>query len=157
SQLKRRIMLLLDRDFHTELTSPAWWRAVVHFVMALAVLSLSLLSVRPARAVPGPRSGAEAPQAKEAPAAKPQEKTEANESVWVVDSQGKAKDHVTFYRSDTVFRSLGPERATAEPLGQSSSDGSFQLSAADLKAARERRAQIVAVADGSGPAFVDPS
>ena len=84
-------------------------------------------------------------------------KTEANsaggETVRVFDPQGKPAAGVKFYRSDTVFHSLYQEPGAAVLLGQSGPDGSFLLSSLDVKAASERKAQIVAMADGCGPGF----
>jgi beta-lactamase regulating signal transducer with metallopeptidase domain len=48
SQLKRRILMLLDRDFRLEPTCPRRWRLSVRGATALSVLALSVLTFRPA-------------------------------------------------------------------------------------------------------------
>ena len=48
SQLKRRILMLLDRDFRLEPTCPRCWGLGVRGAMALSVLALSVLTFRPA-------------------------------------------------------------------------------------------------------------
>ena len=50
SQLKRRILMLLDRDFRLEPTCPRRWGLFVRGAMALSVLALSVLTFRPAAA-----------------------------------------------------------------------------------------------------------
>ena len=47
SQLKRRIIMLLDRDFRVEPTCPRRWGLGVRAGMALAVLALSFMTFRP--------------------------------------------------------------------------------------------------------------
>jgi beta-lactamase regulating signal transducer with metallopeptidase domain len=157
SQLKRRIVMLLDRDFRVELTCPQWWRFTVRSAMALTVLSLSVMSFRPAPALAEPANAPAPQEATQKSPAKTGEKSAGGEMIRVFDSQGKPAAGVKFYRSDTVFRSLFQDPGTAVLLGQSDKGGSFLLSPPDVKAAREGTAQIVAIADGAGPAFVDPS
>jgi WD40 repeat protein len=53
SQLKRRILMLLDRDFHLEPTCPRRWRLGVRGAMTLSVLALSVLTFRPAAGAVG--------------------------------------------------------------------------------------------------------
>ncbi len=64
SQLKRRILMLLDRDFRLEPTCPRRWGVLVRGAMAVSVLALSVLTFRPAavgadspRPQAGPESG----------------------------------------------------------------------------------------------------
>ena len=47
SQLKKRILMLLDRDFRLEPTCPRRWGLSVRGAMALSVLALSVLTFRP--------------------------------------------------------------------------------------------------------------
>ena len=53
SQLKRRILMLLDRDFRLEPTCPRRWGLGVRVAMALSVLALSVLTFRPAAVAVG--------------------------------------------------------------------------------------------------------
>ena len=53
SQLKRRILMLLDRDFRLEPTCPRRWGLSVRGAMALSVLALSVLTFRPAAVAVG--------------------------------------------------------------------------------------------------------
>lgn len=48
SQLKRRILMLLDRDFRLEPTCPTRWRLGMRGAMTLSALALSFLTFRPA-------------------------------------------------------------------------------------------------------------
>ena len=48
SQLKKRILVLLDRDFRLEPTCPRCWSLGVRGAMTLSVLALSVLTFRPA-------------------------------------------------------------------------------------------------------------
>ncbi len=64
SQLKRRILMLLDRDFRLEPTCPRRWGLGVRGAMALSVLALSVLTFRPAAVAvgadsPRPQAGRE--------------------------------------------------------------------------------------------------
>jgi beta-lactamase regulating signal transducer with metallopeptidase domain len=156
SQLKKRIGMLLDRDFRVELTCPQWWRLTVRAAMAVSVLSLSVMSFRPARALAEPNAPA-AQEAKPKSPAQTETKSAGGETVRVFDSQGKPAAGVKFYRCDTVFHIDDKVPGAAVLFGQSGPDGSFRLSAQDVTAANERRTQIVAMSDGSGPAFIDPS
>jgi protocatechuate 3,4-dioxygenase beta subunit len=156
SQLKRRIVVLLDHDFRVEMTCPRWWRVAVRSAMALAVLALSVISFRPVALAQAPDDPATQEPKQDLPV-KPDEKSADGEMVRVVDAHGKPAAGVKFYRCDTQFRSLEKERETAVLLGQSGPDGSFRLAAQDVQAAKEHMSEIVAMADGSGPAFVDQS
>jgi beta-lactamase regulating signal transducer with metallopeptidase domain len=156
SQLKRRIMMLLDRDFHVELTCPTSWRFTARAAMALSVLSLSVLSFRPAPALAKQNTRAQE-EAKPKSPAQSETNSAGGETVRLLNSQGKPASGVKFYRSDTVFHSRDQEPGAAVLIGQSGPDGSFLLKAQDVKAAKEDAVQIVAISDGSGPAFVDPS
>jgi WD40 repeat protein len=64
SQLKKRIVTLLDRDFHLEPTCPRRWGLGVRGAMTLAVLALSIVSFRPAAVAVG--AGRSRPKGREA-------------------------------------------------------------------------------------------
>jgi beta-lactamase regulating signal transducer with metallopeptidase domain len=146
SQLKRRIVLLLDHSFRVEMTCPRWWRVSVRAASALTVLSLSIMSFRPAPTLANPQNDPASQQTKPSTPPAIDAISKAGETVRVVDSQGKPVANANFYSS-----------STAEFLGQSGPDGLFSISAQAVKGAKERTIQIVAVADGFGPAFDDPS
>ena len=88
---------------------------------------------------------------------KADEKTKDGATIQVLDPDGKPAAGAAVYRSDTVFRSLDRDPTTAALLTRTGPDGSFHLSPDDAKAALERQAQFVIMAEGCGPAFVDSS
>ena len=157
SQLKKRIVMLLDRDFRVELTCPQWWRFTVRAAILVSVLSLSVMSFRPAPALAEPQNTAAPQVAEKKSPAHIETKSAGGETVKVLGPEGKPAAGAKFYRSDAVFRSHLQASGTVVLLGESGNDGSFVLSSPDVKVVNERKAQIVAMADGAGPAFVDPS
>jgi WD40 repeat protein len=96
SQLKRRILMLLDRDFRLEPTCPRRWSLGVCGAMALYVLALSVLTFRPAAVA----VEADPPGLQAARESGP-EKVEAFESgatVKVVDPDGKLAEAEAGFR-----------------------------------------------------------
>jgi protocatechuate 3,4-dioxygenase beta subunit len=84
-------------------------------------------------------------------------KSKAEETIRVVDPDGKPARGAKVYRSDTRFRSMDHDPRTAEFLAETGPDGSVRLSPDVTKAAMDRQEQVLATAEGSGPAFADPS
>ena len=139
SQLKRRIVMLLDRDFRVEPTCPRRWGLGVRGGMALSVLALSVLTFRPA-AVGRSRPGRPDPAPQAAREAEPpkREAVESGATVRVLDPDGKPAAGAAVYRSNATFRHVDMSRGTAVLLTRTGPDGSFRLSPADAKAARDR-------------------
>ncbi len=159
SQLKRRIIMLLDRDFRVEPTCPRRWGLGVRGAMALAILALSVLTFRPAAVGADPPGSPVAPQAGQKPDPKASHGTESGATVRVLDPDGKPAAGAVVYKFDIAFHSLAHETKPKPPvlLTRTGSDGSFRLAPDDAKAALEHDAQFVITAEGYGPAFVDPS
>ncbi len=147
SQLKRRIVMLLDRDFRVEPTCPRRWGLGVRAGTALAVLALSFTTFRPSVVGADPPGSTAAPQAGQKPDPKASQGTESGATVRVLDPDGQPAAGARVYR----------EPGAAVPLTQTGPDGSFRLSPDDVKAAREGDARFVVMAEGCGPAFVDRS
>jgi beta-lactamase regulating signal transducer with metallopeptidase domain len=182
SQLKRRIVMLLDPDFRVETTCPKQWRRLVAAGTALGVLSLSVLTFRPAAvaadplndpvlhregeppgephsypARPEPRPPGTAPGHREGEPPGEPHSQRSGATIRIVEPDGNPAARAQVYKSDNTFRSLDQEPGKAILLGQTAPDGSFTLSPEDAQAARDRNSQIVVMAEGFGPAFVDPS
>ena len=88
----------------------------------------------------------------------------ATVTVRVLDPDGKPVAGATVYRCypepDPVnnFRKrYAPGTKGAVLLTRTGPDGSFRLSPGDMKAARDGSAQLVAMAEGYGPAFLEPA
>jgi BlaR1 peptidase M56 len=160
SQLKRRILMLLDRDFRVEPTCPRRWGLGVRGAMALSVLALSGLTFRPAAVADG--ADPPAPQAARESGPKQDQAAESGATVKVLDPDGKPAAGAAMYRTNATFRQV-EEPSTAVLLTHTGPDGSFRLSPADASAALDHTAppecapQLVVTADGYGPAFVDSS
>ena len=150
SRLKRRIIMLLDRDFRVETSCPRRWLLGIRGGTALAVLALSFLTLRPAAVVadppPSPASPPASPEVEAAP--------KAGGTAKVVDPDGKPVAGAEVYVSDTSF-DLGHHPKTAILHAKTGPDGSFALPWPASKPAENR--QIVVTAQGYGPAFADPS
>ncbi len=141
SQLKRRILMLLDRDFRLEPTCPRRWGLGVRGAMALSVLALSVLTFRPAAVGAGPPG----PQAARESGTKEDEAFESGATVKVLDPDGKLAEAEAGYRDIlrldlsrgllTVRRMLGHTAGIGElvfsPDGQKalscSADGTIRL------------------------------
>ena len=160
SQLKRRILMLLDRDFRLEPTCPRRWGLGVRGAMALSVLALSVLTFRPAAVAVG--ADPPGPQAARESGPKEDEAVESGATVTVLDPDGKPAAGAAVYRTNATFRPV-EEPSTAVLLTRTGPDGSFRLSPADTRAALDHTVptgyapQIVVTAEGCGPAFVDSS
>jgi len=171
SQLKRRIIMLLDRDFRVEPTCPRRWGLGVRGATALSVLALSVLTFRPAAVAVGgdpPR-----PQAARESVPKEDEAVESGATVRILDPDGKPAAGAAVYRSSTAMLYLDHEPRTAALETRTGPDGSFRLSPDDAKAALDgkarlvvtpddakaalRKARFVVTAEGCGPAFVEQS
>ncbi len=149
SRLKRRITMLLDRDFRVEATCPRRWRIGVRGGMALAVLALSFLTVRPAPAVADLPAGDDGP----ATATKVGTAPKADETAKVVDPDGKPVAGAEVYVSETVYHSVRQPKP-AVLLTKTDADGSFPLPPLEPSPTRTR--VVVAMAEGFGPAIMNP-
>jgi BlaR1 peptidase M56 len=160
SQLKRRILMLLDRDFRVEPSCPRRWGLGVRVATALSVLALSLVTLRPAAVAVG--ADPTGPQAARASGPKDDEAVEAGATVTVLDPDGKPAAGAAVYRTSATYRAAA-QPGTVVPLTRTGPDGSFRLSPADARAVLDHTAplgftpQIVVMAEGCGPAFVDSS
>jgi BlaR1 peptidase M56/Carboxypeptidase regulatory-like domain len=160
SQLKRRIIVLLDRDFRVEPTCPRLWGLGIRGAMALSVLALSVLTFRPAAVAVG--ADPSGPQAARESGPKADPAAESGVTVQVLNPDGKPAAGAAVYRTSATFRPV-EEPGTAVLLTRTGPDGSFRLSPAEAKAVLDHTAppgytpQIVVTAEGWGPAFVDPS
>ncbi len=157
SQLKRRIIMLLDRDFRVEPTCPRRWGLGVRAGTALAVLALSFTTFRPSVVGADPPGSTAAPQSALGPGARAGREDEAAATGRVLDPDGKPVAGATVYRSHPEPNPLDRGPKAAVMLTRTGPDGSFRLSPGDMKAARDRSAQIVAMAEGFGPAFLEPA
>jgi protocatechuate 3,4-dioxygenase beta subunit len=157
SQLKRRIIMLLDRDFRVEPTCPRRWGLGVRAGTVLAVLALSFMTFRPSVVEADPAGPTAAPQSVESPGAKAGRDAEAGATRRVLDPDGKPVAGATVYRSHSESDPLDRDPKDAVPLTRTGPDGSFRLSPGDVKAAADRSVQIVAMAEGYGPAFLEPA
>jgi hypothetical protein len=155
SQLKRRILMLLDRDFRVEPTCPRRWDLGVRGATALSVVALSVLTFRPDAVVVG--ADPPGPQAARESGPKQDEAVESGATVTVLDPESKPAAGAAVYRTNASFRPFPKETGTAVLLTRTGPDGSFRLSRADAKVALDHTAQIVVTAEGCGPAFVDSS
>ena len=93
-----------------------------------------------------------------------QPNSDATVTVRVVDPDGKPVAGATVYRCypepdpvNNFRRRYAPGTKGAVPLTRTGPDGSFRLSPGDVKAARDGSAQVVAMAEGYGPAFLEPA
>ena len=160
SQLKRRILMLLDRDFRVQPTCPRRWGLGVRVATALSVLALSLVTLRPAAVAVG--ADPTGPQAARASGPKDDEAVEAGATVTVLDPDGKPAAGAAVYRTSATYRAAA-QPGTVVLLTRTGPDGSFRLSSADARAVLDHTAplgftpQIVVMAEGCGPAFVDSS
>ncbi|WP_422928825.1 carboxypeptidase-like regulatory domain-containing protein [Singulisphaera sp. PoT] len=82
----------------------------------------------------------------------------------MLDPEGKPVAGATVYRCypepgpvNDFRRRYAPVTKGAVVLTRSGPDGSFRLSPEDREAARDRLIQVVVMADGYGPAFLEPS
>jgi BlaR1 peptidase M56 len=158
SQLKRRIVMLLDRNFRVEFDSPRWWRLSVRTGTVLAVLALSLLTLRPDAVSANPPIPLDK-NLRQEPERVPQVKTtEANVecSARLLDPDGKPFAGAKVYRSDVLPTDLDHPLRTAVLLGTTGPDGSFKYPKQSVPEGDQLQ-QVVVMADGYGPAFVDPS
>ncbi len=162
SQLKRRILMLLDRDFRVEPTCPRLWVLGVRGAMAMSVLALSVLTFRPAAVAVAVGADPPGSQAARESGPKGDESVESGATVTVLDPDGKPAAGVAVYRTNATFRQV-EEPSTAVLLMRTGPDGSFRLSPADTRAAMDHTIptgyspQVVVTAEGCGPAFVDSS
>lgn len=151
SQIRWRIGLLLDRNFRVEPACPRWWRLAVRAAATVAVLGLSLLSLRPGLAVNA------APQQPQAPASRSQTETRpmANlaESVQLLDPEGKPFAGAQIYQSGSSF-DRGRVESADRLIGTTDRDGSCAVP--DTPNAPSRPWTLVLTAEGFGSAFLDP-
>jgi hypothetical protein len=160
SQLKRRILMLLDRDFRVEPTCPRLWGLGVRGAMAMAVLALSVLTFRPADVTVAVAADPPGPRAARESAPRQDEAVESGATFTVLDPDGKPAAEAAVYRTNATYGPL-EEPDTAVLLTRTGPDGSFRLSPADARAVLDRTAppgtipQIVVTAQGFGPTFVD--
>ena len=154
SQLKRRIIVLLDREFRVETTCPRFWRQCVRGGMLFLILALSLVSFRPAATLGDTPRDPRVSKAEQEADAKASQVSDAGATLRVLDPAGRPAVGAKVYRSNTVFRSVDRE-PNAVLLGQTGRDGSFRLSAGDAKAAFDHKVRVVVTAEGSGPALTD--
>jgi hypothetical protein len=157
SQLKRRIIMLLDRNFRVEPTCPRRWGLGVRAGTALAVLALSFTTFRPSVVGADPPGSTAAQQSVQGPGATAGSNAEAGATGRVLDPDGKPVAGATVYRSRPEPNSLDRGPKPAVLLTRTGPDGSFRLSPADMKAARDRSAQLVAMAERFGPALLEPA
>ena len=162
SQIKRRIMMLLDRNFGAEPTCPRRWGLGVRAATALAVLALFFTTFHPSAVAADPPGPTAVPIPGDGPGPKAGRDPEGGATGRVLDPDGKPVAGATVYRSDP-----GPDpkvdcrnqfvRGTkaAVALTRTGPDGSFRLSPGDVKAARDPSAQLVAVTEGYGPGFLE--
>jgi hypothetical protein len=156
SQLKRRILVLLDGEFRVEATCPSRWTLSVRGGIALAVLALSVLTFRPPAVEAGPPALATT-KLDPGPGAQTGTQPGAGEALRVLDDAGNPAPGASVYRSDSEFRSFDHEPTSAKLLGRAAPDGSFRLVPEEVRAALDRKAQLVVMAEGFGPGFADPS
>ncbi|AGA31155.1 M56 family metallopeptidase [Singulisphaera acidiphila] len=148
SQIKWRIVMLLDRSLRIEPTCPTWWRLAVRGGMALSVLGLSLVTLRPAT------SQADAPRIADITTTKPapaEPNDRPGETARVFGLDGKPFAGAKVYHSSTFARR--PRPTPPSPVGTTREDGSFTIPKA-AKPGNAHNESIVAMADGYGPAFV---
>jgi hypothetical protein len=167
SQLKKRMVILLDPDFRVEPTCPTHWVLGVRGGMALAVLALSVLTFRPAPVAADPPGSPVDPQAGRNPAPKSSNGTDSGATSRVLDPDGKPAARAAVYLSDQTYHPnfMDHDPRTAVLLTRTGPDGSFRLSPEDAKAALDhgtkaaldRKVQLVVMAEECGPAFLDPS
>jgi hypothetical protein len=155
--LKRRIVVLLDRDFRVEARCPGRWTLGVRGGTALAVIALSILTFRPPAVEAGPPPALAATKLDSGPAAETGTEPGAGEALRVIDDAGKPAPGASVYRSNSEFRSLDHEPTSAKLLGRTAPDGAFRLAPEEAQAALDRKAQLVVTAEGFGPGFADPS
>jgi|GEM_PF-3416297 len=148
SQLRRRITVLLDRDFRVETTCPRSWRLGARAATALAVLGLSVFTFRPAAVGADPK--------KEEAKASDDNAPQSGPAARVVGPDGQGVAGARVYRSNVEFRSLDRDPEVAALLTRTGPDGAFRLPAVDAKVAPEKRGMVVALADGFGPALEEP-
>ena len=137
SQLKRRILMLLDRDFRVEPTCPRRWGLGVRGGMALAVLALSVLTFRPAAVGADPAGSPVAPQAGRNPDPKASNGTESGATVTGPRPGRQARRAGCRVLSDQTYHPnfMDHDPRTAVLLTRTGPDGSFRLSPEDAKAA----------------------
>jgi BlaR1 peptidase M56/Carboxypeptidase regulatory-like domain len=163
SQLKRRILMLLDRDFRVEQTCPRLWNLSVRSAMALSVLALSVLTLRPSAVAGGADPAArQVAHAAQQSGPKKDEAVESGATVQVLDPDGKPAAGAAVFRASATFRAAA-EPGTVVLLTRTGPDGSFRLSPADARAVLDLTPppgfapQIVVTAEGCGPAIIDSS
>jgi hypothetical protein len=145
SQLKQRIIMLLDRNFHVEPACPKRWGFGVRGGMAMAVLALSVLTFRPVTVEADPPP---APQVKNG--------SSSGTTIHVLDPDGNPVMGARVFRSEIRY-DLDNEPRTAARVTETNPEGSFQLAPADLKDVLDKKAQFVVMAEGYGSGVVDPS
>jgi hypothetical protein len=172
SQLKRRIVMLLDSDFRVEPACPRCWGMGVRAGTALAVLALSFTTLRPTVIGADQPGSTAAAQSALGPGPKAGRDAEAEVAGRVLAPDGKPVAGATVYRTHPQFDPLGDSALNvrnywrmlvgggtkaAVMLARTGPDGSFRLSPLDVKAAGDPLAQLVAMAEGYGPAFLEPA
>jgi protocatechuate 3,4-dioxygenase beta subunit len=141
SQITLRILTLLDRSFRVEAACPAWWKLALRVGTVLAVLAVSMVTLRP------PAAGADPPGPTDTP----------GDAAHVIDPGGKpvagAKVYLSKPREGLKSK---PEAATL--FATTGPDGSFRRPPQPpAPADRRGNVQVVAMAEGYGPALGDPS
>ncbi len=151
SQMRWRILVLLDRSLSIETSCPARWRLAVRTATAVAVLGISLFTLRPVT-----KAVAAAPQSQPpgGAAGAPAAHTPMI-SARVVAPDGKPFVGAKIYQT-RAHDSLRPRAGSAKLLATSGADGSFQCPRPPAPASRQED-QFVALAEGYGPAIADPS
>ncbi len=150
SQIKWRIILLLNQSFPIETSCPGWWRLAVRGASILAVLGLSLITLRP-MAVGQDKPEQDATPS--APVVASPDQTAA--SARLLGPDGKPFAGAKVYVSDWKYGSGPPWKFKTSLLGTTGGDGSFQVDAKPEESKSGIRS-LVLTADGFGPAFLIP-
>jgi beta-lactamase regulating signal transducer with metallopeptidase domain len=137
SQLKRRIVMLLDGDLRIETSCPARWGTMIRVAAAGAVVAASFLTFRPAAVARS--DGSDLP----------------GDSGRLLDPDGKPFAGAKVYLS-APRKGLNGGPTTPTALGATGADGSFQRPQ-QVGGDKEAGSQLIVTAEGYGPALADLS
>ncbi len=152
SQIKWRIVMLLDRSRRVETSCPARWRLAVRSATAAVVLGISFFTLRPVIKA----DLASAPDSQEPANAAPAKAEDAPMfTSKVAGPDGKPFAGAKVYLT-RAYNTHNPPPASAKLLATTDAAGLFQCQSPPVPSQR-REDQIVAVADGYGPAVVEAS
>jgi beta-lactamase regulating signal transducer with metallopeptidase domain len=150
SQIKWRIVMLLDRSMRVETSCPARWRIALRSATAAVVLGISLFTLRPViKAEAGPAANSQ--EAANAALAKTEDAPMITSKVVGPDGKPFAGAQVYLTRAHNTLK---PRSGVPRLLATTDANGVFQCPLPPLQAQR-REDQIVAVAPGYGPAVSD--